>query len=134
MRRLVPVNLDLALLLLRVALAAVMLAHGLPKLTGFSHTAEFFANVGIPAPALAAAFAVLAEVVGSVLILLGIAVDIAGLALAIDMLGAIVFVKLKNGFTGQENFQFEFILLAVALALALAGPGRYAVGRGSNRT
>jgi putative oxidoreductase len=134
MRRVIPVNLDFALLLLRVALAAVMLVHGLPKVTGFSGTAEGFAHMGIPLPTLAAAFAALAEVLGSILILLGIAVDIAGLAIAIDMLGAIVFAKLKNGFTGQDNYQFEFILLAVALALALAGPGRYAVGGGGDRT
>jgi putative oxidoreductase len=134
MRRVIPVKLDLALLILRVALAAVMLVHGLPKVTGFSGTAGFFASVGVPLPTVAAAFAALAEVVGSILILLGIAVDVAGLALAIDMIGAIVFAKLKGGFTGQDNFQFEFILLAAALALALAGPGRYAVGAGSNRT
>jgi putative oxidoreductase len=131
MRRVIPVNLDLALLLLRVALAAIMLTHGLPKVTGFSHTVEFFTSVGIPLPAVAAGFAVLAEVAGSILILLGIAVDIAGLALVIDMAGAIIFVKLEKGFSG---FEFEFILLVVALALALAGPGRYAVGAGSNRT
>jgi putative oxidoreductase len=133
MRRVIPVNLDLALLILRIALCAVMLAHGLPKVTGFSGTAGFFASVGIPLPTVAAAFAALAETVGAVLILLGIAVDIAGLALAIDMVGAIVFAKLKGGFTGEGNFQFEFILLAVALALALAGPGRFAVGARSNQ-
>jgi putative oxidoreductase len=132
MRRVIPSNLDLALLILRVALAAVMLAHGVPKLMGFSGTAEFFASAGIPLPTVAAAFAALAETLGALLILLGIAVDIAGLALAIDMLGAIVFAKLKGGFTGPDNFQFEFILLAVALALALAGPGRFAVGARTN--
>lgn len=134
MRRVIPVNLDIALLMLRLALAAIMLAHGLPKLTGFSGTAGYFASAGIPLPTVAAAFATLAEVVGSILILLGIAVDIAGLALAIDMLGAILFAKLKGGFTGPDNFQFELILLVVALALALTGPGRYAVGAGSSRT
>ena len=35
MRRVVPVNSDLAFLILRLVLGAVMLAHGLPKVTGF---------------------------------------------------------------------------------------------------
>jgi putative oxidoreductase len=128
MRRVIPVNLDLALLVLRVVLAAVMLAHGLPKLTGFSGIAGFFASAGIPAPTLAAAFATLAEVGGGTLILLGVAVDIAGLLFAVDMLGAIVFVHFKNGFSGQGGWEFPFTLLGIALALALAGPGAYSVG------
>lgn len=127
MRRVVPVNLDLALLLLRVVLAAVMLAHGLPKVTGFNDVVGFFGSTGVPAPALAAAFATLAEVGGGILILLGVAVDIAGLLFAVDMLGAIVFVHFKNGFTGEGGYEFPLILLTAAVALALAGPGAYSV-------
>jgi putative oxidoreductase len=132
MRRVIPVNLDLALLILRVALGAVMLAHGLPKATGFSGTAGFFASVGIPAPTLAAAFATLVEVGGGVLILMGVAVDIVGVLFAIDMLGAILFATLKDGFLG--GWEFEFVLLVVSMALALAGAGRYSVGGGGDRT
>jgi len=128
MRRVVPLNLDLALLILRVVLAAVMLAHGLPKVTGFSGTAGFFGSVGVPAPAVAAAFAVVAEVGGGILVLLGVAVDIAGLLFAVDMLGAIVFVHFKNGFSGQGGWEFPLTLLGIAVALALAGPGSYSVG------
>jgi putative oxidoreductase len=128
MRRLVPVNLDLALLVLRVVLAAVMLAHGLPKVTGFAGIAGFFASAGIPAPTLAAAYATVVEVGGGVLILLGVAVDIAGLLFAVDMIGAIVFVHIKNGFSGQGGFEFPLTLLAAAVTLALAGPGAFSVG------
>jgi putative oxidoreductase len=128
MRRLVPVNLDLALLILRVALAAVMLAHGLQKVTGFAGIAGFFASAGIPAPTLAAGYATVVEVVGGVLILLGVAVDIAGPLFALDMLGAIVFVHFKNGFMGQGGYEFPLTFLAVAVGLALAGPGAYSVG------
>jgi putative oxidoreductase len=126
MRRLVPVNLDLALLILRVVLAAVMLAHGLPKVTGFAGTAGFFASAGVPAPTLAAAYAAAVEVGGGILILLGVAVDLVGLLFAVDMLGAIVFVASKHGFTG--GWEFEFTLLCIAVALALAGPGAYSIG------
>jgi putative oxidoreductase len=126
MRRVIPLNSDLALLVLRVVLAAVMLAHGLPKITGFSGVAGFFGSAGIPAPTLAAAYATVVEVGGGILILLGVAVDIAGLLFAVDMIGAIVFVAFKNGFKG--GWEFEFTLLGIAVALALAGPGGYSVG------
>src|SRR3954453_20195160 len=99
MRRLVPVNSDLAFLILRLVLGAVMVTHGFPKVTGFSGTAGFFASAGIPAPTLAAAYAGVVEVGGGVLILLGIAVYVFGLLFALDMIGAITFVHFKNGFS-----------------------------------
>ena len=128
MRRFVPLNLDLAFLILRLVLGAVLLAHGIPKVTGFAGTAGFFASVGVPAPTLAAAFAAAVEVGGGVLIILGIAVDIAGLLFALDILGAIIFVHFKNGFTGQGGYEFPLMLFAAAVAVALAGPGAYSVG------
>jgi putative oxidoreductase len=129
MRRVLPYNLDLALLLLRVVLGIVMLAHGVPKLLHFGGVAEGFAGMGIPAPTLAAAFATVAEVVGGLLMLPGIATDIAGALFAIDMLGAITFVHAPKGFSaGNGGYEFPLVLLTLALGIALAGPGRYSVG------
>jgi putative oxidoreductase len=125
MRRYLPQNLDLALLVLRLALAAILLYHGLPKVMNFGGTVAGFQSMHVPAPTLTAAFAALAEVIGGLLILFGLAVDIAGLLVVIDMLGAIVTVQLPKGFGGWEH---EFSILAMALALALAGPGRSSVG------
>jgi putative oxidoreductase len=129
MRRYLPLNLDVALLILRLALATVLLYHGLPKLMNFGQTASNFGGMHIPAPSLAAAFAVLAEVGGGILILLGIAVDLAGILVILDMLGAIALVHLPNGFDFTKGgFEHPFTVLAMALALALAGPGRMSVG------
>lgn len=130
MRRLLPLNPDAALLILRVVLAIIMLYHGWPKLTNLGGTIEGFAGMGVPLPALAAVFATVAEVVGGVLLLLGVFTDVAGLLFALDMLGAIVVVHAKNGFSVSDGgVEWPLALLAMALAIALAGPGRYAVGR-----
>jgi putative oxidoreductase len=129
MRRFVPLNPDVGLLVLRVVLAIIMLYHGWPKVTNFGGTVEGFTGMGIPAPTLAALVATVAEVVGGLLILIGAFTDVAGLLFAIDMLGAITFVHAKNGFSAANGgFEFPLALLAMALAVALAGPGRYAVG------
>jgi putative oxidoreductase len=129
MRRFLPLNPDVGLLILRVVLAIIMLYHGWPKLTGFGGTAEGFAGMGIPAPTLAALFATVVEVGGGLLILIGALTDIAGLLFAIDMLGAITFVHAKNGFSAANGgFEFPLALLAMALAVALVGPGRFSVG------
>jgi putative oxidoreductase len=129
MRRYLPLNLDVALLVLRLALAAVLLYHGLPKVMNFGATVGGFQSMNIPAPSLTAAFAVLSEVVGGILILLGVAVDLAGLLVIIDMLGAIVTVHWTSGFDFTKGgWEHPFTVLAMALALALAGPGGYSVG------
>src|SRR3982751_1716773 len=96
MRRYLPLNLDVALLILRLALALVLLYHGLPKVMNFGQTVSNFSAMHIPVPTLATVIAVLAEVGGGILLLLGIAVDLAGLLVAIDMLGAIATVHLPN--------------------------------------
>jgi putative oxidoreductase len=130
MRRFLPYNHDLALLILRLALAAVLLYHGTPKLMNFGATVSAFQGMGLPVPSLTAAFALLAEVAGGLLILLGVAVDLAGLLVIIDMLGAIALVHWPNGFDfSKGGWEHPFTVLAMALTLALAGPGRLTVGK-----
>jgi putative oxidoreductase len=129
MRRYLPYNLDVALLVLRVALAAILLYHGLPKLMNFGATATAFQGMHLPAPSLVAAYAMIAEVIGGLLILFGVATDIAGILVIIDMLGAIALVHWANGFDFTKvGWEHPFTVLAIALALALAGPGGYSPG------
>jgi putative oxidoreductase len=130
MRRFLPYNPDLARLILRLALAAVLLYHGIPKWLNFGATVVAFEGMGLPAPQLTAAVALLAEVGGGLLILLGVAVDIAGLLVILDMLGAIILVHWAHGFDfAKGGWEHPFTVLAMALTLALAGPGRLAVGK-----
>ena len=129
MRRLLPLNLDAALLVLRVVLGIIMLYHGWPKVTNLGGTIEGFTGMGIPLPALSAVFATVAEVGGGLLLIIGALTDIAGLLIAIDMLGAITFVHAKNGFAVNEGgVEWPLALLAMGLAIALAGPGKFSVG------
>jgi putative oxidoreductase len=129
MRRLLPLNPDAGLLIVRVVLGIIMLYHGWPKITNLGGTIEGFTGMGIPLPALAAVFSTVAEVGGGLLLLLGVLTDVAGLLVAIDMLGAITFVHAKNGFAVSDGgFEWPMALLAMGLGIALAGPGRYSVG------
>jgi putative oxidoreductase len=129
MRRYLPLNLDLALLLLRLALGAILLYHGLPKIMNYGATVGGFQSMHVPAPTLSAIYAIVAEVIGGILILLGIAVDLAGILVAIEMLGAIALVHWGNGFDFTKGgWEHPFSVLVMALAVALAGPGDYSVG------
>ena len=129
MRRLIPTNVDLALLVLCIALAAILLYHGLAKLLNFGATAGAFEQMGIPAPTLSAAFAMVVEVVGGLLVLSGAALDLVGILVVVDMLGAIFTVHWDKGFDfAKGGWEHPFTVLCLALALALTGPGAYSVG------
>lgn len=128
MRRYLPLSTDLALLILRLVLAAVLLYHGIPKLMNFGATVGVFEGMKIPAPSLSVFFAILAEVGGGIAMLLGVLVDVFGLLIVIDMLAAILLVHGSKGFDfTQGGWEHPFTVLGIALGLAFAGPGRMSV-------
>jgi putative oxidoreductase len=121
-------NPDLALLVIRIMLAALLLSHGILKITNWSSFHDFFTSAQVPMPTISLAFALIAEVVGGSLILLGLWIEIGAILVMIDMLGAIVTV-LKGSAFDLSKGGIELVIFAMALALLLAGAGRYSVGR-----
>ena len=121
---------DLTLLLTRVAVGLVFLAHGWQKLfaNGIDGTAAFFDQVGVPAARAAAWSAAVVELTGGAALVLGLAVPVAGLLLLVDMIGAFVFVHAGAGlFVDQGGYELVLTLGAAALLLAVLGAGRYSV-------
>ena len=129
---------DYGLLVLRVVVGIVFCAHGYLKFfkMGIGGTTHFFTSVGVPLPTLAAWFAATAEMVGGAALILGILTLPFGLALTLDMMGAIFFAKRGGGLFAPKGFELELTLLAASLAIALSGPGafslRHALGRGKS--
>ncbi|MDP9841488.1 DoxX family protein [Streptosporangium lutulentum] len=119
-----------ALLLARIGIGAIFLFHGIQKFTttGIAGVATFFESVGVPLPGVAAPGVAALEVVGGIALILGAALPVFGTLLALDMIGAIVFVHGMNGFV-VENGGFEFVLALAAgsLAVGFGGGGAFAV-------
>lgn len=112
---------DLALLLVRVGLAAVFMIHGWDKLVSMSDTIGFFSSIGLsPVWAYIVAYT---EIIGGLLMLLGIGAGWAGVALAATMVGSIIMVKLAKGFIG--GYEFDLMLFLSAISISLAGAGEY---------
>ena len=115
--------------LLRVAVGAMFLSHGLLKLLVFTlpGTAGFFSSVGFPA---ALAYLVtFAEIGGGLLLVAGLYVRAVNLALIPILLGAL-YVHWSAGWVfSNENGGWEYpaFLVAASLASALLGPGKFAV-------
>lgn len=121
---------DAALLIARVLLGVVLIAHGWQKLVtdGLGAVAADFGEMGIPLPAVAAGYATVVELAGGVLLVAGACTAVVGLLVVVDMVGAAFFVHIGNGLFAREGgWELVGVIAALALALAAAGAGRYSV-------
>jgi putative oxidoreductase len=116
------------LLLLRVVVGVTFLLHGLDKLGDLAAAEQLFDSLGIPAPALMAPFVAVTETLCGALLIAGLATPLVGVALATDMLVALLTAHLGHGFFASDGgFELEFLLGGASLALALAGAGRFSL-------
>ena len=122
---------------IRLALAAVMIAHGSQKVLGAFGGPGFMQYVGGGTPFsfmkpawLWLAAAAFSEFVGGILVGLGFLTRIAAFFIACVMLTAIIGVHLPGGFFGSNRgYEYPMSLLAMAIALLIAGGGQASVDR-----
>ena len=122
---------DTALLILRVAIGTIFLAHGSQKLFGAGNINGFagmLQGLGFAPPVLWAYAAALSEGLGGLLLLLGIAPRLSAGLIAIVMLVAIVKVHGAKGFfMAQGGFEYQFLILISCIALILTGGGKFSL-------
>ena len=129
-----PTHPDAALLAIRLILFVSFLLHGLMKFNmGLGNVGAGFAKMGIPLASIAGPGIAILETVGAIALLIGLGTRIVALLLVCDMLGAIMFVHGKNGYTAQGGMELVALLGTLALALVLAGAGRYSLDARMNR-
>jgi putative oxidoreductase len=129
-RTLPPSVRDAALLVARLLLGVVLIAHGWQKVVtnGLGSTAEGFSRMGVPAAPVSAAYAGIVELVGGALLLVGAATAVVGVLVVLDMLGAALLVHIGNGvMAGDGGWELVGVIGALALVLAAVGAGRYSV-------
>ncbi|GAA4230277.1 putative oxidoreductase [Streptosporangium album] len=120
----------IALLVARIAIGVIFSVHGWQKFTtmGLDGTTAFFDSAGIPLAGVAAPVVAVLELIGGIALVLGAALPVAGTLLALDMVGAIVFVHGANGFAADKGgYEFVLALAAGSLAIAFSGGGALAV-------
>jgi len=124
-------------LLLRVALAAVFIYHGLDKIHPNNsyglHWADPMGEATPPvlknAPPVQALVA-WGELLCGVAVALGLFTRLAAVGLIVIMVGAITTVTGGHGFSAVSGgYEYNFVLILVAAALALAGGGTFSLDR-----
>ena len=116
----------LALVVMRLALGAVMLAHGYQN--SFRHLHDHLRMVeSLGIPAWLGYVSSFSELFGGLLILAGFFTRPAALVVCIDLLVAIWKVHWHNGLTGDHGYEFPLALVALAFALIFFGGGPIAI-------
>jgi putative oxidoreductase len=134
MRRLYPQFLGgwrgIGLLFIRLVLGTAFILHGWQKIENPLHWMDKAPNA---APAFLQLMAVVAEVGGGALLIVGLLTPIATFLIACNMIGALALVHLPHGdpfiaptATGPA-YERALVYLAVSIGVMLLGPGRYSL-------
>ncbi len=122
---------------LRLALAAIFIAHGAQKVFGTFSGPGLAKWLSFPPPFSfmrpawlwmgAAAFA---ELIGGALLLVGLLTRIGAFLIACVMLVAIFGVLWRAGFFAPTGYEYALALLAMCFALLISGGGMVSIDRG----
>lgn len=123
-------------MLLRVILGVVYIMHAYLALVVFgpSGMVAYQTKAGVPFPELATWYLILAHGLGGIFLVLGIYTRWAALANVPAMMGALVFVHLKNGFWADlkpdsPGYEYVLVLLVATVASAMIGGGALGLRR-----
>jgi putative oxidoreductase len=124
---------NLSLLLLRVVLGVVFLAHGINHVFRGGRipgTARWFESLGMKPGVVHAWLASLTEIGSGVLLIVGFLTPLAAAGVVGTMTVAWVTNHLKNGFfifRPGEGYEYVLVLGLAGLAVGVLGPGRWSV-------
>ena len=124
---------SLAPLAVRVIAGIIMLAHGWQKLTEMGPGnlgGQMLAGLGVPLTVFMGYVVTFLEIIGGILLIIGFLSRLAALLLTIDLVVAILLVKVNIGFlfgSSGTGAELDLALIACFLVILFAGPGRLSV-------
>jgi putative oxidoreductase len=125
------IEVDVAMLILRVWAGVVMIAHGVNHARNLDGTARWFGKVGFRSPELNAKLSAGNEIAIGLALLAGLLTSAAAAGLAATMLVAFWAIHRFAGFfvfhRPDEGYEYVATLAVVALVIAILGPGDYSL-------
>jgi len=116
----------LALLVMRISLGVIMVAHGYQNTFRHLHDhVHMVASLGLPA--WLGYVSSLTELLGGLLILVGFFTRPAAFAVCIDLIVAIWKVHWHNGLMAEHGYEFPLAIATIAFALIFFGGGQFAI-------
>lgn len=127
-----PALRDFALLVARLVLGVVFIAHGYQHWIGHGmrQTAEQFDQAGVPQPQLAAYLTGSVELVGGAMLIIGLLTTIVAGVLALMVLAAGYFIHIDAGFFADRGgFEYPLVLAVVLGLVVVFGSGRVSLDK-----
>ena len=119
---------NISLLLARLTLAYGFYGPATRKWSDISSIAEWFGTLGIPFPTLNAYLAATTELLGVVLLTLGLFTRLISIPLMVVMVVAITTVHLSHGFSAGDNgFEIPLYYLLFLALFASHGAGKFSL-------
>ena len=122
-------NPDAAALVGRIALGALFLAHGIPKMKDLRKPMAFVAGTGWPGGAAFAVLFSLLEFFGGIALILGLLTQVVAVLFVLEMTATTIFAKTKLQKKFTLGYELDVAYAAFALVLALLGPGAFSIDR-----
>ena len=120
-------SIDLASLVLRLAVGGLMILHGWPKIKNMKQPAAWIASTGWKwAAGFAYPFSLL-EFLGGMTLVLGFLTRIAALLFVLEMVATTIFARAKLQKKLLGGWETDVLFLAGALALVLIGAGAWSL-------
>jgi putative oxidoreductase len=122
-------TLSLALLITRIAVGGLLIAHGSQKLfgwfggRGFNASINMLQSKGFKPAQLWALLGAGGEFGGGVLVVLGFLTPLGTVAIIAAMMMAITKFHRGDKLIGPGGYEYPLLLLLISLAIGLAGPG-----------
>ncbi len=120
---------DVAPLVLRVVLGAIFALHGYQKLMmGVPGITGFLGSLGFPMPGVFAVILIAAELLGGIMLILGLLTHWSAKVLAFVALVAFLTVHVKNGFfISGGGYEFILLIFAASVSLIITGAGKWSL-------
>jgi putative oxidoreductase len=124
-------NRDILLLAGRILVCLLFLIAGYNKLIKHDFYVGYFGKIGVPMPSVSVPGAMVFEIVGGLLLLVGYKTRSVVFLLGLYSFVAGLFAHMAWGDPNQLNHFFKNVtILGACLAFAVAGPGKYSIDRG----
>ncbi len=121
---------SLSLLFARLVVAYGFYEPAIMKWKDIDSVSSWFASLGIPFPTLNAYMAASTELIGVVLLALGLFTRVISIPLIIIMIVAITTVHLSNGFSAGDNgFEIPLYYMIFLLIFLSHGAGKFSLDR-----
>jgi len=129
MPTLLPIVPDIASTIGRIALGALFIVHGWPKIKDPKSTIAFVKGTGFPGGVAFAVLFTLLEFFGGIALILGFLTQIVAPLIALEMVATTIFAKTKLGKKLVLGYELDIAYLVLALMLTFLGAGPWSVDR-----